>query len=54
LNGARTKNANKGIGRIQVGTRANFVLFDGNPLTFEGAPRLVALGKLYDIDLEQD
>jgi imidazolonepropionase-like amidohydrolase len=54
LNGARTKNANKGIGRIQVGTRANFVLFDGNPLTFEGAPRLVALGKMYDIDLEQD
>ncbi|KAL0486740.1 amidohydrolase [Acrasis kona] len=33
-----------GVGRIKVGTRANFVLFDGNPLTFEGRPRLVAVG----------
>jgi imidazolonepropionase-like amidohydrolase len=33
-----------GVGRIKVGTRANLVLFDGNPLTYEGKPKLVAVG----------
>jgi imidazolonepropionase-like amidohydrolase len=33
-----------GVGRIVAGTRANLILFDGNPLTFEGRPKLVAVG----------
>ncbi|KAL0482872.1 5-methylthioadenosine/S-adenosylhomocysteine deaminase [Acrasis kona] len=37
-----------GVGRIKVGTRANFVLFDGNPITFEGRPKLVAVGDMLE------
>jgi imidazolonepropionase-like amidohydrolase len=33
-----------GVGRLVVGTQANFVLFEGNPLSFEGRPKLVAVG----------
>jgi imidazolonepropionase-like amidohydrolase len=54
INGNRGANMNPGLGRILLHTDANFVLFDGNPLTFEGVPRIVALGTVYDTDLDQE
>lgn len=42
-----------GAGRIQTGTTANLVLFDGNPLTFDGRPKLVALGSTLECNPEQ-
>lgn len=40
-------------GRIVSNQRANFVLFNGNPLTFEGKPVMVALGSRVECTLEQ-
>ncbi len=37
--------SNTGVGRIRVGTKANFVLFDDDPLSNVGHVQLVALGQ---------
>jgi len=38
----------KGIGTIEVDTKANFAVFDGNPLEFMSKPMLVAVGSRID------
>jgi imidazolonepropionase-like amidohydrolase len=39
------------VGRIQVNSPANFVLFDGNPLSFESRVKLVVSGGVLDVNV---
>jgi len=42
-----------GVGSIRVNTKANFVLFDENPLTFSGLPKVIAVGQTTDCSIKQ-
>ncbi|KAL9654212.1 hypothetical protein ABK040_000793 [Willaertia magna] len=44
---------NEGAGRIIEKTKANFVLFDEDPLSFSGKPKVVAVGSRADCNLVQ-
>jgi imidazolonepropionase-like amidohydrolase len=41
------------VGKIMVGKRANFVVYDGTPGTLEAKVRLVVDGEYLDADTEQ-
>lgn len=40
------------VGRIKANTLANFVIFDGNPLTFSGRVRMIVSRGVLDVDVE--